>query len=475
MIRSALVRGAWVRTALLAALSGCVVAGCCVLAASLPAAADSAPAPMNLQQAVAFGLAHSPTVIKAQADAEAANATLAQARAATLPVVSGEMQSQLNKQTANNAGQFAQIGAAVSPTFSQNTAAVRGDFNGANLTNIYAARAAKQTYDQAAQRLRMTREQVTLDIETSFYTVVQDAELSQIAREDANYQHALQSVAEANFKAGKVAGIDQLRAQTAYTSALERLASVSADEQDARENLAQLIGAAMDQQFAMPPSMPEPPTPNLDLKTLNALALTNRPEVAIAQSQLEAAFIAAGQVDAPNRPNVSIGSAWGNLVSPTNNANFYNQCVREGFPPSQCGPGPSHFYEISVVSTWQLPFLDWGTLHAAHNNARQQIASQGVELARAKQQSLIDVDQAVRRLLVNRSNLTLASQNAVVARQAADIAAVQYRVGVASQTDVAAAQNAYLAAARDLLNAQVAYVLSIAKLKLATGTLSETV
>lgn len=430
---------------------------------------------MTLQQALAFGLAHSPAVIKAQADADAAGATLAQTRSQTLPVVSGEMQSQLNKQTTNNSGQFAQIGAAVSPTFSQNTAAVRGDFNGLNLTNIYAARAAKQTYDQAQERLRLARQQATLDIETAFYTVAQNTELSRIARENVNYQHALQTVAEANFRAGRVAGIDRLRAQTAYTSALEQQASASADEQDARENLAQLIGAPMDQQFALPDSVPEPPQPNLDVAVLNQLALTNRPEVAIAQAQLEAAYIAANQVDAPNRPNVSLASAWGNQVSPTNNADFYNACVREGFPPSECLPGPSHFYEISIVSTWQLPFLDWGSLHAAHASARRQIQSAGAELARAKQQALIDVDQGVRRVLVNRSNLMLASQNAVVARQAADIAVAQYKVGVASQTDVTAAQNAYLAAAKDLLNARVAYVLSVAKLKLATGTLTDAV
>ena len=431
--------------------------------------------PMNLQQAVAYGLAHSPTVIKAQAAADAASATLAQTRSMTLPVISGEMQNQLNKQTTNNSGQFAQIGAAVSPSFSQNTAAVRGDFNGLNLTNIYAARAAKQSYDEASERLRLAKQQATLDIETGFYTVAEDAELSRIARENVTYQRALQTVAEANFRAGRVAGIDQLRAQTAYTSALEQSASASADEQDARENLAQLIGAPMDQPFTIPATMPEPPQPNLDVTTLNQLALTNRPEVAIAQAQLEGAFIAANQVDAPNRPNVSLASAWGNQVSPTNNADFYNTCVREGFPPSQCLPGPSHFYEISIVSTWLLPFLDWGSLHAAHNSARRQIASAGAELARAKQQTLIDVDQAVRRLLVNRSNLSLASQNVVVARQAADIAVAQYKVGVASQTDVTAAQNTYLTAAKDLLNARVAYVLSVAKLKLATGTLTDAV
>jgi outer membrane protein TolC len=231
----------------------------------------------------------------------------------------------------------------------------------------------------------------------------------------------------------------------------------------------------MGQQFALPDAPPEPPLPNLDQKILDQVALTNRPEITIAQAQLTSALISNYMVDAPNRPNVALTGAWGNQVSPTNNAQFYNQCVHEGFPPSQCGPGGSHFYEISIVSNWTLPLLDWGTVHAGHASAHRAIDSQIAQLSSAKQQALIDVDQAVRRLLVDRDNLGLATSNVAVARQAALISALQYRVGLATQTDVSAAQQSYLTAARDLLTAQVEYVLGIVKLKLATGTLTEAV
>lgn len=428
---------------------------------------------MTLQQAVDFALAHNPAVLKAAGAAAQSGAALARDRAATLPTVNGELQNQLSKSA--NSGQFAQIGAAVAPTFSQNTAALRANFSGLNITNIYQARADKHAYDQANQELFLAREQSTIDVETAFYRVAQDMQLTQIARENVNYNRVLMEIAEVNFRAGKVAGLDKLKAQVASTSALEQLTSAQADQEDAREDLAQLIGASMSQQFAIPNTVPEPPLPTLDTNVLDQLALVNRPEVAIAQAQLDAALIADNMVDAPNRPNVLMSGGWGNQVSPTNNAQLFNQCIAAGLPPSRCQPGASHFYDISISSTWTLPLLDYGTVHAGHASAHREIDSQIAQLVSAKQQAFIDVDQAVRRLLVDRDNLKLATSNADVAKQAAYVSTVQYRVGIISQTDVSAAQQLYLTAAKDLLNAEVGYVLGIATLKKATGTLTGTI
>jgi len=439
----------------------------------VPAAAPVIPPHlMTVEQAVAFGLDHDLNVLKAQAQVGSAGANLARDRAVTLPTVNGQLQSQLDKQS--NSGQYAQIGAApVSPAFSQNTAAITGAFNGANLVNIYQARADKQAYDQAEESLQLAREQAILDIETSYYHYVEAVEITQVARENANYNHALVMIADVNFHAGKVSGVDQLKAQVESTRALEQLSSASADEVDARQNLAQLIGASMAQEFYVPPVVPEPPLPNLDTKVLDEIALANRPEISIADAALNSAYIQYAAVDAPNRPNVSVGGAWGNQVSPTNNAALFNTCVTEGLPPIDCQPGASHFYEISVVSTWVLPLLDWGTVRAGHGSAKKEIHLQLAEVAAAKQQALIDVDQGVRRVLVNRENLTLATSNASVAKRAADISVVQYKVGVISQTDVTVAQQSYLQAARDLVTAQADYVLSIVSLHKATGTLTE--
>ncbi len=433
--------------------------------------AQTQPAtPMTLQQATAFALAHNVSVLAAQAAVDSAGATLARDRSQTLPTVNGELSSTLNKQS-GNAGSFAQIGVTPSQTFSQNTASLRGAYNAVNVAALLTAREDRHSYDAAAGKLRQAREQTTLDVETSYYTLIENAQLADIATGDAAYNKALLDAAAVNFKAGKVAGIDQLKAEVQYNTSLEHLASAQADLEDSRENLAQTVGAPVEQQFAVLPGIPAPPLPNLDTATLDAIALTDRPDVAIAQAQLDIARLAPGLVEAPNLPIVTVGGQWGNQISPTENALLFNACVAHGLPASACGPGASHFYTIGINSTWSVPLLDWGARNAGHKSAGTGISSQAAALDAAQRQAVIDVDQAARRVKVNQQNLQLALGNVGVAKQTADIAREQYTVGIISELDVTNAQQTYLQAAKDLLAAQVGYVLSIEKLKLATGTL----
>jgi outer membrane protein TolC len=135
------------------------------------------------------------------------------------------------------------------------------------------------------------------------------------------------------------------------------------------------------------------------------------------------------------------------------------------------GCGATHFYTVGLSSQLLLPLLDWGTIHAAHNGAHAQIDAQTSALLSARRQAVIDVDQALRRLRVDQQNLALATQNADVAKQAAQISQVQYKVGLGSQIDVTSAEQTYLQAAKQLLSAQIAYALAADKLRLATGTL----
>lgn len=475
IVRQRIVRLAVVVPALVCALA---IVPLTARAANQSPSPSPSPSPsgMTLHQAVALALSHDIAVLRASATVASATAMLTRDRALTLPTANGQLQNQMQKSA--NSGQFAQIGVAVSPTFSQNTAALAANFNGLNLTNIEQARADKQALDQASGQLALAREQTILDVETAFYTVAQDREFATIATENVTYNHSLLQIAQVNYRAGKVAGLDQLKAQVAYTSALEQLTSAQADEEDARENLAQLIGAPMTTSFAIPNVVPEPPLPDLNRTTLDQVALVNRPDVAVAQAQVTQALINNALVDAPNRPSVGVSAAWGNQVSPTNDAqlrNNFDACIAAGEPPSVCSPGASHFYQISINSIWTLPLIDWGTLHAAHASAHSEIDLQTAVLQSTKQQVLIDVDQAVRRLLVDRQNLQLAESNVNLAKQAAFISAAQYKVGIISQTDVAVAQNSYLSAARDLLNAQIAYILGIATLDKATGTLVDEV
>ncbi|HLW37595.1 MAG TPA: TolC family protein [Candidatus Eremiobacteraceae bacterium] len=447
------------------------------LAGPSPVASPAQAGAMTLDQAVDFAMRHNTAVLQARAQAMAAGSTLAHNRSLELPDVSANAQSVMQRQS-NNSGSFAQFGLSPSANFSQNTAQLQGSQNVLNLTTSLEAKQAKRSYDAALENLRLTQQQTKLAVENAYYTLVQDADLVTLAQYDQTYQRTLRDIAVANYKAGKVAGIDTLKAQVQLTSSEQRLASAQADADDARENLAQTVGADPGQQFALATALPSPTVPSLDVGSLQSIALVQRPEVAIAQANLDNARAANSLVDAPNTPTVQLAGGWGNQFSPTANAQAianFNNCIANlgiAVNPAACpGPGASHFFSIGLTSVWTLPLLDWGSRHAAHKSASAAISSTQALLDAAQRQARIDVEQAVRRLKVERENLALATANADVAQQVAQTSTVQYKVGLISQIEVTSSEQTYLQAAKDLLVAQIGYALAVEKLKLATGTL----
>jgi len=434
----------------------------------LAAATIATPAPMTLAQAIDFASTHNQQVLAAKAQWVEAGASLARDRSAQLPNVQALAQNTMTRQTVINTGQFNQIN---QPYFSQNTAQVQASQSLFNFGNELVANQARHSYDAAAQNLRLVKEQMVINVETAFYGYVQNLQLADLARSDLAYQQTLYEISDASYRAGRVAGIDRLKAQVQRTSSEESLASAIADAEDSRENLAQTIGADVGQQFAVPASIPVPKVATVDQKALDAIAAAHRPDLAIARDDLSNAVLANGLVDAPNRPIVSLQGAVGNQAIPTN----IGQNIQ---PPPPAGFGcnapyclPTHFYSIGINSQLTLPLIDWGTLRSAHNGAKATIVSQTAAFQAAERQAVIDVDQALRRVKVDDQNLTLAVQNASVAKQTAQIAQLQYKVGLGSQLDVTSAEQTYLQAAKQLLAAQVGFVLSADKLKLATGTL----
>ncbi|HKW45084.1 MAG TPA: TolC family protein, partial [Candidatus Eremiobacteraceae bacterium] len=235
----------------------------------LAAAMGVAPtaAPMTLDQAVAFAMSHNASVLAARVAYADAGAQVAANRAAGLPSVNGQAQSLMSRQSANNSGQFAQFGLSPSPNFSQTTTQVQAGQNVFDLTTTLRARDAQRAFDAARHDLRLAQEKTKLDVETAFYGLAESEQLVTLAHADTAYQQSLVSIAQVNYGTGKVAGIDVLKARIGLTSSQEHGASAEADAADARENMAQLIGAPAGQTFALPDSIPAPSPPAGDQQT----------------------------------------------------------------------------------------------------------------------------------------------------------------------------------------------------------------
>lgn len=437
------------------------VAAATALLGFITAPACAGAAPMTLGEAVSYALAHSPAIAKQTAAVSQARSQYIRSRSETLPGVLGQLQNQMSK-SANYAGTYSLIGASQASVFSQNTASLGTSylFNGG--LSRYLSIAAKQQYQQSQDDLRRLLQQVTNDVTAAYFTIASKDEAVRLDKSDLSYQDVLVNVAKAKEHAGVAAGVDVLSAQAAQEKSRYALVSAQADASNARETLAQTIGAPLDTVFEVPAQIAQPELPPATLDALIAVAQQNRPDIASAQAAVDVAQTNRRSADTDLFPQIQTYAQLGNQFSPT-------LAVQQ----SRFGPVPrgnAGYWNIGVTSTVSLPFVDWGTRRANHRNLDEQIAAAQTALQTARTQVEMDVRQAYRAAQTARTQVAAAQEETRFSTEAARIARLQYQNGLKSLTDVLANQQQALSAQTDLFNARVAYATAIVKLRTALGT-----
>jgi outer membrane protein len=438
------------------ALSTALVA----IALCVPVAASAAP--MTLNDAIAYALNHSPTVAQQYAAARAAEHVLAQQRANAFPTVNGELQNSLGK-SANYGGAYAAIGIPVQNIFSQNTAQIGTNYTldtgGLAFLQLASARASAA---QAEETLVSAENQVATSVTNAFYGVVQKQAIVGVDASDLEYQNVLVSAAKAKEHAGMAAGVDVLRAQVNQTKSASTLVGAHADVDDAREDLAQSIGASLDQSFVFPKVIAEPKLPSQSVSTLEDIALNARPDVLAARSGVAAAEFTRKGWGRELFPTVQIGAAFGNQLSTIQ----YNQFGEPVAHPS----GTPGFWSVQATSTLSLPLVDYGQRRTERVNDDAQLVSAQRTLDQARTQVQIDVRQTYRAAQTALAQLDLAQDESRLGLESARIAQLQYAHGLIALSDVIQAQQESVTAQSDLVAARVSYINAIVKLRVSLGT-----
>lgn len=437
-------------------------------------------ASLTLEDAVRYALSHNPTLVSQRVTVANLESTFVKQHAAEYPTLSGSLQNQLSR-SSNATGQFAQFGLSQQSRFSQNTAQVGSNYtlyNG-SLNQILTQQDRRQM-EAARNDLRRAEQQMAVTVAAGYFNVANKANAVRLAQNNLTYQNALLTVARAKERVGQVAGVDVLRAQVAATQALSALVSNRADVLNAQETLTQTIGAPPDTGFEVAQTVVEPPLPTTPLEQLVALAEDNRPDVYSAKENLQAARLSRSLTDTDLLPQVALTGGFGNQTSPTSYGNLQAQidaqnalCRRTPgcttvFPNVVRGqPG---FWQIGIISSLALPIMDYGTRKAAHRAADTAIDSAQTALDSARRNVEISVRQALRSAQTSAATLQYAKQSASLGEESARIAQLQYRNGLISLTDVAAAQQTSLSAQSDLFNARIAYVNAVIALRTSLGT-----
>ncbi len=316
-----------------------------------------------------------------------------------------------------------------------------------------------------------------MSVTNAYYTLATNAEAVRLDQGDLKYQSALVAVAKAKEHSGMAAGVDVLSASAQQEKSRYTLEAAVASEENARESLAQTIGAPLETQFSVTVQVAQPALPAPSIDTLIGMALANRPEIASAQQGVAIAQTNRRSADTDLYPQIQAFAGIGNQFSASLLASEYQSIAQQnafneanGLPllpfPSRGNPG---YWNIGVNSSITIPFWDWGARRANHRNLDEQIVAANQNLQAVQTQVEIDVRQAYRAAQTAQAQLSSAQDETSYATEAARIARLQYENGLKTLLDVQQAQQSALSAQADLFNARVAYVNAIVKLRSALG------
>ena len=467
-----------------------VAAACAILGLPPIAAADTpgnrAPAKLDALGTVAYALAHTPALLEQSAQIASLDSTYTKLRAGEYPSATGLLQNVIQK--SSNVG-ASTLGLAPVSNFSQNTAQLGSTYNLYNGAQQITARQARAQVEGARFELTRREEATTVTASDGFYQLAAQRGIVALDENDLRYQQELLAYARAAERVGRIAGVDVLRAQVAVARSESALVQARTDETNARESLAVQIGAPADSQFEVPAVVPEPSATTISSADLGAIAKSNRPEIAAARATFEASKLGDAAVDNDLRPTVAINAAFGSQVSPTNfvleqqqidQANAAAQASylqQKALFPGLPIPAPAFlppvnrrtpgFWQINLLSTFQIPLYDYGQRAAAHHAARAQIDSSLATLYNAYDTVQADVDSARRNLESAAEKLRLAKLSSQLAAESARVAQLQYKNGLISFTDATQTEQTSLSAQNDLVAARVSYVNAFVKLRAA--------
>lgn len=459
----------WLAGVALAACASFVTPSAAPAAVPAPTPSPSAARPLDLHGAVAYALTHDPTVLNKRATLAQDESIYAHDHANEFPTLAGTLQNQIAKTNGNTAGSFSEFGLSQAQVFSQNLAQIGSTWNlyTGSSTQIQAQQAKRQV-EGARSDLKRAEQQLASDVAAAWYNVVQQRESIRLSQGDLSYQQQLLDAARAQERVGRAAGVDVLRAQVNQLRSQATLTTADANEANAREALAERIGAPLDTPFAFPPSLPEPPLPQAPLDAMIAAAIGARADVASARAQVQVAQLADAAIETDRRPQIQLNAAFGNAEIPTTLTSPAEVIPGFGVIPATT-VNRQGFWQIGATTTFTVPFIEYGARRAAHRAAHAQIDAAQATLASTEGQVRVDVRQALRAVETAHANLETQREADRLGAESTRIAQLQYANGLISLTDATQAEQSALSSANDLVVAQVTYLNALVHLRTAIG------
>lgn len=289
--------------------------------------------------------------------------------------------------------------------------------------------------------------QVVLSVRQAYYGVQLAQGTVAAAQRAVDAARENVRVTEARVRAGTSPRFDLLQAQVQLAQAQQNVTRARTGLVQAQQTLAVVLNQPLTTsvQPVTPLGLPAPPQ-NVD--ELVRMALQQRPELAQARANVEAARAAVDLAAAGRRPNITLTGG-----------------------PSVATSDPTERAPVSWTGAIQvtLAILDGGLTDAKVEAARQQLAQAQL----AEQQLRQTIEQQVRTAYLNLQDAAQELRSArtalEAAREALRIANVRFQAGVGTQLEVVTAEQNLASADVGTVQAMYAYNLALAQLDQAVG------
>ena len=282
---------------------------------------------------------------------------------------------------------------------------------------------AEMRREDAGRMQSMSEQQVAVDVAAAYYRVVSQQTFVEIARQSLLRSRQLREASEAKLDAGLVSQLDSLRSQQLVAQAETQLFDAQSAVEDARDQLAFLMGRPSGESFDVIASVPRVSSDPVDVASATKLALANRLDLKSRQ---------AARDDAENQIRYTR-----NQLLPQVDVNFAltRRETAQSFADSFALEG----YRFATFFTIAMP-VDRTTQQVDYQSALIDRERRRRDAAMLERQIADNVKQAVRerdRLL---RNVAAAETSVELSKREVDVAQMRYSNGLSNNLDVVTAE-----------------------------------
>lgn len=402
---------------------------------------EASPVRLDLAQAVEMALRLQPDIMAARGQLRQAEGTVVQQRSALMPRIN--LQSSFQRSSSPGSGEGGGLDSATLVTAGGGAVVSTGGRTSDRLSSSLGlsqllfdfgrtrelVRQADLNRQAAAASVLQAENDIALDVKERFYTLILNRRLLQVREDDLGHRQEQLRLARALYDAGEMAPGDVVRAQTAVTNSVVSLNTARRQLELAEQAQAQALGLSPLTPLEIEESS-EPDLPDKTVASLMEKAMERRPDMLVAQKNLEAGEASLGAAYALNRPALSA----------------FTGITYQG--DIQGVQRPTFTAQLRL----DFDLYDGGARAGAVTSAEGALEVIRANLKRTQLVVESDVSGSLAQLITAERNVAAAQAGVDSAREGVRIAQGRYQVALGNLTDVLDAQASLVTARNNLAN-----------------------